>query len=541
MVKRSCALVAAVIITSGCAYTHTLKTNEEALHRNVEDAHQRASWSARAVPWWEDRDEWWVPARSPREDSPPLPPALHEQVVFRRQYAVTLSEVAEFVSSLGVPIVVTADAIEAARSVTGTDTIDMPSTGDSAQVGGRSGASEATAGRIRVSYAGPLHGLLDLVTARTDTHWRWDGSKVVIYHVEQRTFIVHAVPGQSVVRAAISNRARGGQAQQGGGGGGGAGGQQNGVSQASIEAGSTMESTTDTTIDVLAEVERTIKGMLSPKGTMIMGAAGTVVVTDRPYVLDKIGTYLAQLNSRLTAQVVIDVEVYAIELGRQNQLGVDWSAVWRSMSEGVRATVRSPGVGVPDGQQINVSVIDPGSPWADTNLIISALSRQGRVGLVTRATVATLSGQPVPVQIAEETTYLAEASVTQVPQAGTQVQLRPGTVTTGYSLTVIPYVIDRRWVLMQTQVTLSSLRSIRTIGTGDLRIETPSVDSRQTIQRVRVPAGGTLLLTGYVSDRASSEVRGTGAPNWLGFGGRRDQQQTRTELVILVTPRIVSG
>jgi len=159
--------------------------------------------------------------------------------------------------------------------------------------------------------------------------------------------------------------------------------------------------------------------------------------------------------------------------------------------------------------------------------------------VLTNPTVTTLNMQPVPVQIAKQTSYLASVSTTNTAQVGSTATLTPGTVTTGFSMDLLPYLMDNNEMLLQFTMNLSPDARLRSAESGDNRIEVPEIDSRIFSQRVKMTSGQTLVLSGFEQRVSNGTKSGVGSPdNWF-FGGGGTSDGRREVIVILITPIIL--
>lgn len=483
-------------------------------------------------------DELWIgdqPVSPDSRNATTIPAALgNQQVSFRRQYPVTLQMVAEWINTHAkVPTAVTADAsLHAIESVVDPigNLIDR-----NAGVAPQGGAGVVKGdGSFVIQFDGSVRGLLDEISARTGNSWVWRNDRAVILHVDTRTYQVHALPGKSKVEARVSNQSKSGG--QGGGGGGGAAGS---TTESTLDSGQTTTVSTD--IDTFDSITKGVEAMLSPKGKVYVSTAtGTVSVTDVPVVLDGVASFITALNTQMTRQVIVDVRVYSVDLLESESYGLDWNLVWESISGKYRAvTDFRAGPVNPDASRLNLSVIDNGNVFGGSNALLRALSQQGNVTIKSSAAVVTLSNQPAPVQIAEETTYLAESSSDLVANVGSQTTLTAGKVVTGFSMNILPVVLDSNEVLLQLQLNLSNLRTLREIISGEQRIEAPQVDARQFLQRVKLMSGSTLVLSGFEQERVNSDTRGIGKPRFTLAGGSRSGERKQTVLVVTLTPKVI--
>lgn len=529
---RFCGLLA--IALAGCA-TQGIKDFERVQGQNHAKAQAQFAQIDTATEGYLRRyDELWIGDQvletSAERAGTELPKALaNRQVSFRRQYPVTLQMVAEWVSTHAhVPVTVSADAsINAVETVI--DPMQVLLNRDARQ----GQAATKGDGTFTVQYDGSVRGLLDEVSARTGNSWVWRNNRVVILHLDSRSYQIHAIPGKSTVEAQVSNQNTSG-GQQGGGGD-----SSSMMTQSTLDSGQTTRVSTE--IEAFDSIAKGVESMLSPKGKVYVSAStGTVSVTDVPRVLDSVGAYIDALNEQMTRQVIVDVRVYSVDLAHSESYGIDWKLVWENISGTYRAvTDFSAGPVNADASRLNLSVIDNSNQYGGSDALLRALSQQGNVTIKSSAAVVTLSNQPAPVQIAEETTYLAESSSEFIANVGSQNSLTAGKIVTGFSMNVLPVVLDSNDVLLQLQLNLSKLRSLREITSGSQRIEAPNVDARQFLQRVKLQSGSTLVLSGFEQDRINTDARGLLKPTWSLAGGSRNGDRQQTVLVVTMTPKVL--
>jgi type IVB pilus formation R64 PilN family outer membrane protein len=158
------------------------------------------------------------------------------------------------------------------------------------------------------------------------------------------------------------------------------------------------------------------------------------------------------------------------------------------------------------------------------------------VSELTSATLVTLNNQPAPVNVGKRTAYLASSTST-VSNGTTTTTLTPGTVQTGFSMTVVPNIIDGRELLLQYSLDLSALVSMLSISSGTSSIQVPDVSTSNFIQRVRMQSGETLVVGGFDKDNLSAVSQGIGSAENTAAGSRKGST-TRTMLVVLIQPNL---
>lgn len=446
------------------------------------------------------------------------PPVFSQPVAFKPQTPVTLQKVAEFITKgFGITVHVTADAAEAAAGV----------------VDGTAGRRDVQIpqGTFFLEYAGgTLKNFLDYAAARTGTSWRWDGEAVLIYYRDTRTFQLTAIPGPSEVSGRVSNVSNSGGA---GGGGGESGG-------AVADSGQTTSATA--TLDAFAAATEVVRAMLGQGDSFAASASlGTITVTATPATLSRVAAFVRDTNERLTRQVALEAKLLSVELEDGASYGIDWETVYETLNGRYRIATQSLSDAPSDAGSLGISVIDSSYNYAGSSAIVRALETQGRVAVNNSAPAVSMSNRPVTVQVTDKDSYLARVETTIVPDVGATTSFEAGTVTTGFSMTLLPVVTDANDVLLHMQTTFSSLRRLRVIGNssdGNF-IEVPEVSGRDFLQSVKLRAGQTLLIGGFEQERGETAERGIGKPEFWAAGGGVNASKSRTVLVLLITPRVI--
>lgn len=386
---------------------------------------------------------------------------------------------------------------------------------------------------IDLRYSGDYSGLLDAVTARLGLAWRYRDGAVTIFFMETRFFESWQLPSQTKMAAQVSSgssmsygtTSTGSGSSGGGSSGGGMG---NGTSNQSSE--------TTLNFDSYGDLTKAIESMLTPKLGRVQASAGGFVVTDRPEVLDSIGDLIGVKNDFQMKQVLLNFKVMSVNLNDSDSFGINWAVVWKSLSQKFGVNLSNSLASSGEAITGTVNILE-GSPFSGTKLIIDALSQQGNVRMLTQLSVPSLNLDPTPVQVATQTRYIESSQTTLTSDVGATSSLQGGTITTGFNMMVLPYILpDNQTILMQYSLNLSSLKGIQRYETNGSAIDLPEIDNRIFSQKVRIKTGETLVLSGFEQNMDNVGRSGVGAPkNWL-FGGGANSKKTREILVVLITP-----
>ena len=403
-------------------------------------------------------------------------------------------------------------------------------------------------------YEGKLSHFLDQVCARFNLWWRYKNNEIVFYQMETRVFTFYALPTSSSLSATIG-----------------------GTSSGSTGGSTSTSLSSDISTDFWTEVEESITAMIPENASMTKSSTnGTITVTASPYTLQRVAQYVRNVNEKLSRQVAISVKVLQVTLSDEEQMGLNLNLVTSALSSRIgfdlaTTTAMTAAAGTTDtltmglvqpnqnGQWVNRSsvwkdlwkknytlqevageggettyqwVLDSENPYSASNAVIDAISKQGATSLVTSATVTTLNNKVAPVQVSTETTYIA-SSETTVSDGVTTVSQSTNTINAGFTMEVLPRILDHGRLLLMFTMTITELTSLETVTTGNSMMQLPTVETRGFVQEVAMTSGSTLVLTGFEKVQSSQE-------DAKGITGKRNKaKKDRNVLVILLTPQVL--
>lgn len=460
-------------------------------------------------PVLRSKDAVWMPVRKyERSINPEDQRLLNRSITINRDFK-SIMEVAQRLTMLfGVPVTIAKDALDIHPSVPG-----QPASPPQAAQAGVSTATEI----VSIAYSGRLSGFLDIVAARYGLSWQLNDGKVSVYRNITRTFVMKAVPGNAAFSSKVSTGSTSGGAAS--------------ASETTLSAN---------TLSVWQSIEDGVKSMLTDRGRVVVSpATGTVTVTDAPAAMKSVEAFIEQQNTHLSRQVTVQVQVLSVSLDESDNYGINWDAVWKSMGGNYNVALGNLLAPPAGATGLTFSVPDTATgnmaKWAGSSAIISALARQGKVSVVTSVTAVTLNNQPVPVQVGRQTGYLA-SSTTTLSNGTSSTSITPGTLNTGFSLTVLPHIQDAENLFLQYSVDISNLLELRQITSGDSTIQTPDIETRNFMQRIGLKSGETLVLAGFESAQNSASTQGVGDPRFPFLGGSQNGINNKNIIVVLLRP-----
>ena len=351
-----------------------------------------------------------------------------------------------------------------------------------------SGAGPAK--QLSINYEGPLRGLLDQLAAQSGYGWDYDekAEAVVFARIMIRTYTLLAAPGAVDYNNTITNKSK----ENTNTGSIGNSGVNQSVSRGDSSTQTAQTNKLDLKYDIWADTEKAVKSLLSKQGTVVGNqAAGTLTVRDRPERIRQVTAFIRDINQRLSRQVALNVRVWSLEVNDDNEAGIDLQALFAnkdvSVVAGSLATL---------GSLNTASATLLSGKLKDSAAVLKALKQWGNATELTSGAVVAMNNAPSPIEATKSHAYLAGSSISQ-SDYGQTAQVTPGDVTTGFSMTVIPHILDQRRVVLQYNIRLASLDDMLEYKTQDIMVQLPQVSTRAFSQRATMQMGQTLVLAGF--------------------------------------------
>ncbi len=374
--------------------------------------------------------------------------------------------------------------------------------------------------KMLVSYQGPLSGLLDEVASRFGIWWRYEKKEIHFYKFITKTFVVYSLPTKPSLTVTV------GGSQSGSGG------------SSAVSLNNSAE------VELWGNFEKSISSMISEGAKLTLSPAdGTITLTATPNDIKKVAKYINEQNARLSRQVAISVKVLQVTVSDVDNYGLDLAATFQDgvTSVGVTGST-SISAAETAGNTLTWGILN--NHWT-ADAAIKALSQRNNTSLVTSGTVTTLNNKPAPIQVTQKQNYIAEMTKTNSGTSGDNYDISVTTeeVETGFTLDVLPRILEHGRMLVMFNMTLSDLVSLDKVEFGaadeNQYIQNPHIESRAFTQEVAMTSGESLILTGYEKVSNSTTKEGTGSAENSLLGGTANAEKERNVLVIILTPVVL--
>jgi type II secretory pathway component GspD/PulD (secretin) len=177
----------------------------------------------------------------------------------------------------------------------------------------------------------------------------------------------------------------------------------------------------------------------------------------------------------------------------------------------------------------------------DFDVLIKYLQTLGRTQILSNPKLAVINNQEARIHVGEKQAYMTTTTTTGTGGI-TTIAEEVTFVDVGIQISVTPTINDDGYVTMKIKPEVSSVVSTLTTPSGN---KIPIIDSSMAETTVMIKDGVTIVLGGLRKEEkvsSSEQVPILGKIPLLGFFFRSGRNSTeRTELLVMITPHIVSG
>lgn len=236
---------------------------------------------------------------------------------------------------------------------------------------------------------------------------------------------------------------------------------------------------------------------------------------------------LTQLDV-LPKQVIVDATIMEVTLTDRLNYGVEWFIKNNIDSFGTQDGLGDLGGG------FTFTLDKPG-----LDVVLSALATTNQVNIVSNPKLMVTNGETAVLSVGTEIPVIS-SSVSDATQGNGQVLQTVQYRSTGVNLSVTPTVNAQNYVELEIDQKLSEAGANELSG-----VDSPILLNREVQTKVLIETGQTLVLAGLISENVSNrdtKVPLLGDIPIIGEAFKNNvDRKTKTELLLLITPRVVNN
>lgn len=261
-----------------------------------------------------------------------------------------------------------------------------------------------------------------------------------------------------------------------------------------------------------------------------------IMVSDLPEKMKKI-KQMVKAFDREHNQVFIEGEIVQITLNKQYQRGINWEAIVRGLHnlDFKGSFPVSPALSA--YQQVSIGTL----ATDDYNTVFQLLQTYGDTKIISRPRIAAIDNQEAKILVGSREAY----STNTVSQAGTSSTVTAENVEfieVGVKLSVIPQVNKDGFITMKIKPEVSSVAGYYLTSSGN---KIPNVETAQAETVVKVKDGSMIMIAGLMKEEKRDDKLGVPVlskiPLLGAIFGNQATQSKKTEIIIFITPHIMTG
>jgi general secretion pathway protein D len=274
----------------------------------------------------------------------------------------------------------------------------------------------------------------------------------------------------------------------------------------------------------------------------------TVRATHKQHLV--VQEYLDRLMHSARRQVLIEATVVEVELNKNYQFGVDWSAL-NDNGTGISFNQELLGTNLNSPPVFTVDYFS-NTGWGTIASTVKMLQEFGNVKVLSSPKIMAINNQTALLKVVDNVVYFTLESDTVQNDSQTQTTFTstPHTVAVGFFMSVTPQISREEAVILNVRPTISRVTGFVNDPNPDLarqNIESriPQIQVREMESVLRVRSGQIAVLGGLIQDSIDLQDKGIPGLTSLDVVGDaftyRNNKHKKSELVIFLRPRVVAS
>ncbi|WP_458701519.1 pilus (MSHA type) biogenesis protein MshL [Sulfurospirillum sp. 1307] len=313
--------------------------------------------------------------------------------------------------------------------------------------------------------------------------------------------------------------------------------------------------TSNDTFDFWGTVQNEILSMMNTgeedyvaKAPIVNQNAGLITVTGTKNQLDRVATYIDDLQDRLHKQVLIDVSIYSVLLNNANERGINWSKFNLNLTHDSSFT-NSASNTAQDQTPISSNLVFNNTIVTSTEAafsvagLIDFLDTNGVTKVVSSPKVLTMNNQPAIITVGDNINYRIAQQTDNTDTNSVTVTYNNYSIFVGVLLNITPEITNDGQIILRINPSVSSLKNESDLSTNSIREIAPDTKERKLSTVVKVHNGNTIILGGLIARSVSNDRSHVPVLGDIPIFGEafkyKGTSEATTELVFVITPRLI--
>lgn len=268
----------------------------------------------------------------------------------------------------------------------------------------------------------------------------------------------------------------------------------------------------------------------------------TVSFSAREKEYGDIMKYLEILRNNLYV-IEYEISIYDVELKDNYALGIDWSIVPTLAKDGlsfVASAANGLGSAGASAVPLTFGMIMKNDTY-NAKALINALENFGKVESIQRPKLLGLAGTTVKLTDGIEAPYISGIQNTSVGNGTSQVSTTSATALSGLEINLKSNMLDGT-VITDIGLKINDIVGYTSFEVSGNKFSQPQTVTKAINNTMRVQPGVPIVISGLFrnkSDKGWSGIPGLGESAANVIGGARNASNTKSEMVIVVTPRVI--
>jgi Flp pilus assembly secretin CpaC len=252
--------------------------------------------------------------------------------------------------------------------------------------------------------------------------------------------------------------------------------------------------------------------------------------------------YLQILRNNLYV-IEYEISIYTVDLKDNYALGINWSLI-PSMAENgigfIASSAASLGAAGTTAAPLTFGMLMKNDKY-NGQALVNALENFGKVESVQRPKLLGLAGTNVKLTDGVQTPYISGITSTSVANGTAQLSTTSATALSGLEINLKSNMLDGT-VITDIGLTINDVVGFTNFEVGATKFSQPTTVTKAINNTMRVQPGVPIVISGLFrnkSDKGWNGLPGLGDTAAAVVGGARSTASTKSEMVIIVTPRVI--